>query len=432
MRLNFREIKKRKYQFIWKESGGFGGNVLLIDPVFSRIFFPDEEKVLIYEKPWLECYISEKGKSRAEKRGGRLYLNRKKVKQFLRQAPKTATHSKAFFERIETLDLGKKDNRQLFRFFDKFLKNFVLVAKSFNITEPRRAESCEKKLRDFLLKQLKDQRKANRYFSILLTPDIPKTILEQRKLTPLKSKKSLKIKQTQIEKELNLPRQIIELAASLREIGLLRLSLGFVWRYGLAIYVKKILPEIAKRMDFSLGQAGTLLYSELKDSLLAKKKPSLRAINQRKEKYLAFQQRNGKFCFLVGRGAQKCINFIKSSTKIKPSKEIQGIIANPGKRCGKVKIILTIGDVARQIKAMKKGQILVTEMTRPHFILAVKKASAIVTDEGGMTSHAAIMSRELDIPCVVGTKIATKTLKDGDLVEVDADKAVVKIIQKVK
>ena len=97
MRLNFREIKKRKYQFIWKESGGFGGNVLLIDPVFSRIFFPDEEKVLIYEKPWVECYISEKGKSRAEKRGERLYLNRKKVKQFLRQAPKTATHSKAFF-----------------------------------------------------------------------------------------------------------------------------------------------------------------------------------------------------------------------------------------------------------------------------------------------------------------------------------------------
>jgi pyruvate,water dikinase len=61
----------------------------------------------------------------------------------------------------------------------------------------------------------------------------------------------------------------------------------------------------------------------------------------------------------------------------------------------------------------------------------MKKAGAIVTDEGGLTCHAAIVSRELRVPCVIGTKIATKVLKDGDLVEVDADRGIVKILGKV-
>ena len=57
----------------------------------------------------------------------------------------------------------------------------------------------------------------------------------------------------------------------------------------------------------------------------------------------------------------------------------------------------------------------------PDFVPAMKKASAIVTDEGGITCHAAVISRELGIPCVIGTKIATKVLKDGDLIEIKAN-----------
>jgi pyruvate,water dikinase len=67
-------------------------------------------------------------------------------------------------------------------------------------------------------------------------------------------------------------------------------------------------------------------------------------------------------------------------------------------------------------------------MTRPEYMPAILKAAAIIADEGGITCHAAIVSRELGIPCIVGTKIATQALKDGDLVEVDADKGIVKIL----
>jgi len=75
---------------------------------------------------------------------------------------------------------------------------------------------------------------------------------------------------------------------------------------------------------------------------------------------------------------------------------------------------------------MRPGDILVSHMTDPEIVVAMKKAGAIITDMGGITCHAAIVSRELGIPCVIGTKIATKVFKDGDEVEVDATKGVVR------
>jgi phosphohistidine swiveling domain-containing protein len=103
---------------------------------------------------------------------------------------------------------------------------------------------------------------------------------------------------------------------------------------------------------------------------------------------------------------------------------IKGQPGFKGKIEGKVRIVLN----ANSNHDFVNGEILVTGMTRPEFIPLMKKASAIITDEGGITCHAAIVSRELKIPCIIGTKIATKVLKTGDLVEVDADNGIVKII----
>jgi pyruvate,water dikinase len=78
---------------------------------------------------------------------------------------------------------------------------------------------------------------------------------------------------------------------------------------------------------------------------------------------------------------------------------------------------------------MQTGDVLISTMTTPDFVVLMHKAGAIVTDIGGMLCHAAIVSREINKPCVIGTKFATKIFKDGDMVEVDADKGVVKIIK---
>ncbi|MEM4472285.1 MAG: pyruvate, water dikinase [Archaeoglobaceae archaeon] len=100
---------------------------------------------------------------------------------------------------------------------------------------------------------------------------------------------------------------------------------------------------------------------------------------------------------------------------------IKGLGASPGIASGYVKIVSGLEDIAK----VKDGDVLVAVMTTPDMVPAMKRASAIVTDEGGMTCHAAIVSRELGVPAVVGTKKATKVLKDGMLVTVDGERGIV-------
>ena len=104
--------------------------------------------------------------------------------------------------------------------------------------------------------------------------------------------------------------------------------------------------------------------------------------------------------------------------------ELAGICAQPGKVTGKVRIVLTPKECAK----VEVGDILVATMSTPDFLPAMRRAAAFVTDIGGITSHAAIVAREMKKPCVIGTKIATKVFKDGDKVEVDADKGTIKKI----
>ncbi len=100
---------------------------------------------------------------------------------------------------------------------------------------------------------------------------------------------------------------------------------------------------------------------------------------------------------------------------------VKGLGASPGTGSGRVKVIRSLEELSK----VEQGDVLVTTMTNPDMVPAMKRASAIVTDEGGMTCHAAIISRELGIPCVVGTGNATKVLRDGMEVTVDGARGVV-------
>jgi phosphohistidine swiveling domain-containing protein len=99
---------------------------------------------------------------------------------------------------------------------------------------------------------------------------------------------------------------------------------------------------------------------------------------------------------------------------------------------GNAKGIARIVKNRKQVEKVKMGDILVSPMTTPDFISAMKKAAAFVTDEGGIVCHAAIVAREMKKPCILGTKIATQVLRDGDLVEVDANHGIVKILKRVE
>jgi pyruvate,water dikinase len=106
----------------------------------------------------------------------------------------------------------------------------------------------------------------------------------------------------------------------------------------------------------------------------------------------------------------------KEEKKIVGKPILKGLAASPGIATGVVKIVHGLDDAVR----VKAGDILVTKMTSPDLVPSMSKCFAIITDEGGMNAHAAIVAREMGIPCIVGTKTATATLKDGQLITVDA------------
>ncbi len=105
--------------------------------------------------------------------------------------------------------------------------------------------------------------------------------------------------------------------------------------------------------------------------------------------------------------------------------ELSGQSAQKGIVRGVVRIVKN----KRQMADVREGDILVSPMTTPDFLPAMKKAAAFVTDEGGIMCHAAIVAREMRKPCVIGTKFATQVFKDGDLVEVDANNGIVRILK---
>lgn len=193
-------------------------------------------------------------------------------------------------------------------------------------------------------------------------------------------------------------------------------------------HIEKLMKEIAKRLYISLNQARSTPIEMLEQGLKGKN-IDLKLINEINKFHMCLANGDGTVSVLIGHEARE---FYEKEVKkdeeedLSNISEIKGDTACHGNASGIVKIVNQSPDIAK----MKDGNILVSTATTPSIVLAMKKAAAIVTDEGGLTSHAAIVSRELNKPCVIGTKIATKVLKDGDLVEVDADKGIVKILKR--
>ncbi|MBI5389508.1 hypothetical protein HZB01_03965, partial [Candidatus Woesearchaeota archaeon] len=134
--------------------------------------------------------------------------------------------------------------------------------------------------------------------------------------------------------------------------------------------------------------------------------------------------KNGKVVYVKGgKEAQAIVD--KEIQKIEiTAKQVNGLPASAGKAIGCARIIYT----AHDLKKVKKGDIMIAVTTHPDFVPAMQASAAIVTDQGGMTSHAAIVAREFKKPCVVGTRLATKVFRDGDMIEVDAVMGTVRLV----
>jgi len=187
----------------------------------------------------------------------------------------------------------------------------------------------------------------------------------------------------------------------------------------------KILKEISRRTKIPIKFLRYLYPWEFNLSLFSKKS-IVKILKERYRYHLCYYRETKNIKILTGSEAKSFIKELSwEAVKKEETREIYGDVASPGKAKGKVCIVNEVKDISK----INKGDILVSEATNPNLMPAIKKAAAIVTDMGGLTCHAAIVSRELGIPCVIGTKVATKVLKDGDLVEVDANKGIVRILK---
>jgi len=222
----------------------------------------------------------------------------------------------------------------------------------------------------------------------------------------------------QAEKELKLSNYEKELFAAARDCVYLKTYRRDALVYALA-RLDTVFREMAKRTGYSFAQIRHCLPWEL--NLLFGKKNVGKLLDDR-IKLSAYFWENGKPKVLTGVKARQFEKENIEEDEITNVTQLQGTTAFPGKVTGRVKII----NKPEEITKMKKGDILVSILTIPQIVPAMKLAAAIVTDIGGITSHAAIISRELKKPCVIGTRIGTKVLRDGDLVEVDAYKGVVR------
>lgn len=187
-------------------------------------------------------------------------------------------------------------------------------------------------------------------------------------------------------------------------------------------YFSLILKEISKRVNVDIEDMKYMTPREV--SLIFKQAPTAEELQARRKNGVYYWDKEGIEA-LYSKEADEVKEAILGKTDLSDIDDFRGLTACTGKAVGKARIVKS----ATEISKVEKGDILVAVMTRPDYVPAMKKAAAIVTDEGGVTSHAAIVSRELGIPCVIGTKIATKVLKDGQIVEVNANHSWVKIIK---
>lgn len=225
-------------------------------------------------------------------------------------------------------------------------------------------------------------------------------------------------------------------AAALRELAaegfdafILRIASRVVWAkprrkdyQSRSLYhIEKLAKEIARRLFISLDQVWSAPIDVLEQAFVTGSVDEA-LINSIKQLHICLPNRDGSVSVLTGPEAEEfSARFIQrkaNADDLGAIEELRGTTACRGNAVGRAKIINLPTDMLK----MEDGDILVSSSTAPGLVAAMKKAAAIVTDVGGLTCHAAIVSRELNIPCIVGLKVVTKIVQDGDILAVDADK----------
>lgn len=216
---------------------------------------------------------------------------------------------------------------------------------------------------------------------------------------------------------------VYDLVNALNTVGKQRWGMHKTWLKSFAIG-ERLFTEISKRLGVSSGEVTYVLTSEMKAHLLEGVKPDISVLRERSN-YAELIYTTGDFRVVTQP------EMIKELLAESHPLELRGIPANKGYAKGNVRIIREglLYASKKELGKVQSGDIIVTNMTSPDMVIAMERAAAFVTNEGGTLCHAAIIAREMNKPCIVSTLHATDFFKDGDLVEVDANNGVVRKIK---
>ena len=443
--------------------------------IFIETFYTNEGPNLRWS--WNEKQIRNLGKIVLQK-----CSTEKGLKNHLDKAHKYNADSIQATEKIRKMDLAKLSDDEIIKLYD-FLDKNCLNARAMLDTD---IDAVDIMLEEFLLAQLKKELPGNTNYELSkLYKQISKTVyqsytLEQeREIIKLALKKkvtnqdinklynkfwwtSLGWESTSIHskdyfvkavaktaKREDLKQQLAKMENHADEVENKRMEL--ITKYNLSAKIRHwflvidkynklhderketqvkamhayllLMYETARRLKLSKNDLEWLFHAEVKD-LLKGERLDKAEVARRKKAICVLVTKKG----IKTLSGKKAKDFWEKELKLgnKQVSEFKGMGVTNGKVMARVKVC---AGAQEALKKVQKGDILVCPMTLPEYVPAMKKSAAIVTNEGGITCHAAIISREFNIPCVVGTKIATNVLEDGDKVEVDANNGVIKILK---
>lgn len=306
-------------------------------------------------------------------------------------------------------DKSEKGSYKTYKFFSK--KENVTLHKRQCLEIFKKIEDISSEWKNLKIRNLSDKEMTDKLIQIFKILNLFAKIYSR--IEPIYLQK--------IEQDQNKFKKVVKV------LGELRLKLRRESEIIFYLFLGIMAKELARRNGLKMSELYLYTNEEFFNLVFKKKKVHNRIVEERAKGYVCVAL-NGKYKIYTGAIYKKIYDKLVSSAK--KVKELKGMPAMRGKVKGMVRLIIhNKKNISRDVEKFKKGEILVTEMTRPGTIMACRRAAAIITDEGGITSHAAIISRELKIPCIIGTHNATQALKTGDMVEVDANKGIIKIIK---
>lgn len=252
-----------------------------------------------------------------------------------------------------------------------------------------------------------------------LLQDSTKFNEEMKKLRNVKEKIGKRNTLLQVRKN----DRFYKIADRLGDISVMRLHMT-IYVGCLQKYVTQFLSALTKYYQLPDEAIKMYEFSEILELIKTGKQIDKKRVEERKKGYLRIFQPKRSRIYCGGEARQRVRSLLGARKRDLGSTELQGTIASlptdkHEKIMGRAFVLHSPFHTDKQIKGFQKGEILVAVQTHPQLVPQMKIAKAVVTDEGGLTCHAAIVSRELGIPCIIGTKLATKIFKKGDTLELD-------------